>query len=35
MFKNSKYISDLINRFNKELKELNKLSIWNPLFHIM
>jgi len=27
MFKNSKYISDLINRFNKELKELNKLSI--------
>ena len=27
IFKNSKYISDLINRFNKELKELNKLSI--------
>ena len=27
VFKNSKYISDLINRFNKELKELNKLSI--------
>jgi hypothetical protein len=27
MFKNSKYISDLINRFNKQLKELNKLSI--------
>jgi hypothetical protein len=24
MFKNSKYISDLINRFNKELKQLNK-----------
>ena len=24
MFRNSKYISDLINRFNKELKELNK-----------
>lgn len=24
-FKNMKYISDLINRFNKELKELNKL----------
>ena len=27
MFKNSKYISDLINRFNKELKQLNKLNI--------
>lgn len=26
-FKNSKYISDLINRFNKELKQLNKLNI--------
>jgi hypothetical protein len=26
-FKNSKYISDLINRFNKELKELNKLNV--------
>jgi hypothetical protein len=27
MFKNSKYISDLISRFNKELKQLNKLNI--------
>ncbi len=27
MFKNSKYISDLIIRFNKELKQLNKLNI--------
>ncbi len=35
MFKNSKYISDLISRFNKELKQLNKLNIWNQLFHIM
>jgi len=35
MFKNSKYISDLISRFNKELKQLNKLNIWNPLFHTM
>lgn len=26
-FKNTKYISDLINRFSKELKELNKLKI--------
>ena len=26
-FRNSKYISDLINRFNKELKQLNKLNI--------
>jgi len=34
-FKNSKYISDLINRFNKELKQLNKLNIWNPLFRTM
>lgn len=26
-FKNTKYISDLINRFSKDLKELNKLKI--------
>lgn len=29
VFKNTKYISDLINRFSKDLKNLNKITVWN------
>jgi len=35
VFKNTRYISDLINRFSKDLKNLNKITAWNRHLHIM